>query len=88
MSTPPIPPNYSPSELPPPKPGRSSLAKLAIIFAVTIGVTFGLCTIALMNSNSAMSGPILPAALVIEGICVLGLVVVAILAIVRRSGSN
>ena len=84
MSTPPIPPNYSPSELPP-KPGRSSLAKLAIIFAVTIGVTFGLCTIALMNSNSAMSGPILPAAVIIEGVCVLGLVVVAILAIVRSS---
>jgi hypothetical protein len=85
MSTPPIPPNYSPSELPPTKPGRSSLAKLAIIFAVTIGVTFGLCTIGMMNSNSAMSGPILPAAIIIEGICVLGLVVVAILAIVRSA---
>jgi hypothetical protein len=84
MSTPPIPPNDDASELPPPKPS-SSLAKLAIIFAVTIGVTFGLCTIALMNSNSAMSGPILPAAIIIEGICILGLVIVAILAIVRSA---
>jgi hypothetical protein len=72
----------------PPKPGRSNLAKLAIIFAVTIGVTFGLCTIGLMSSNSAMSGPILPAAIVSEGICILGLVIVAILAIVRSSRSH
>ncbi len=85
MSTPPIPPNYNPSELPPPKPGRSSLAKLAIIFAATICVTFGLCTIGMMSSKSAMSGNLLPAALVIEGICVLGLVIVAIAAIVRSA---
>ena len=88
MSTPPIPPEYSPSEVPPTKPGRSSLAKLAILFAVTIAVTFGLCSIALVNSTSAISGPIVPIALVIEAICLLGLVVVAIVAIARANQSK
>jgi hypothetical protein len=85
MSTPPTP--HLPEQNPPPPPprGRSSLAKLAIAFAVTIVVAFGLCSVTLMRSTSAVSGPILPAAVIIEAICVVGLIVVAILAIARRN---
>jgi hypothetical protein len=82
MSTPPTPP---PPELAPAKKSRSNLAKLAIAFAVTILVTFGLCSITLISSNSAMNGPVFPAAIVIEAICIVGLIVVAILAIARRN---
>ena len=79
-------PNLPEQNPPPPPPrSRSSLAKLAIAFAVTIAVAFGLCSVALVRSTSAISGPILPAAAVIEAICVVGLIVVAILAIARRN---
>jgi hypothetical protein len=84
MSTPPPPLPAIESQLPPRR-GRNTLAKLAIAFAVMIVLAFGLCSVTLMRSTSAVSGPILPAALIIEGICVVGLVVVAILAIVRRN---
>jgi hypothetical protein len=65
--------------------GEGTLAKLAIAFAVTIIVAFGLCSVTLMRSTTAVSGPILPAAVIIEAICVVGLIVVAILAIVRSA---
>ena len=81
MSTPPIQPNIP--ELPPAGKGRISLAKLAIAFTIIIVLTFGLCSITLINSNSSINGPIFPIAIVIEGICILGLIVVAIMAIVR-----
>jgi hypothetical protein len=69
--------------------GRSTLAKLVIIFAVTFGITFGLCTVALTtNSQSVISGPIVPIAIVIEAICIVGLIVVAILATARRNRPN
>jgi hypothetical protein len=87
MSTPPSPLPGSDPELPPRR-GRSTLAKLCIAFAVIIVVTFGLCSVALMNSTSAMSGPIFPAAIIIEAICVVGLIVVAILAIAQRRRQN
>jgi phosphatidylglycerol:prolipoprotein diacylglycerol transferase len=61
------------------------VAGLAIAFAVTIIVAFGLCSVTLMRSTSAVSGPILPAAIIVEGICVVGLIVVAILAIARSA---
>ena len=82
MSTPPPRPPGSEPQLPP-RPGRSTLAKFAIAFAVTIIVAFGLCSATLMRSTSAVSGPILPAAVIVEAICVVGLIVVAILAIAR-----
>ncbi len=87
MSTPPPLLPASDPELPPRR-GRSALAKLCIAFAATIVVTFGLCSVALMNSTSAISGPIFPAALIVEGICVVGLIVVAILAIAQRRRQN
>jgi len=87
MSTPPPPLPESVPELPPRR-GRSTLAKAAIALAVIIIVTFGLCSAVLMNSTSAMSGPVFPAALAIEAICIVGLVVIAILAITRRNRPN
>ena len=87
MSTPSTP--QLPEQNPPPAPRtRSALAKAAIAFAVTIAITFGLCSATLIRSTSAISGPILPAAVIIEGICVIGLIVVGILAIARRSRSS
>ena len=88
MNTTPTPdlPEQNPP-LPPPR-SRSSLAKLAIAFAVTIAITFGLCSVTLIRSTSAISGPILPAAVIIEAICVVGLIVVAILAIAQRNKPN
>lgn len=82
MSTPPTPQQ---NPVPPPLRSRSSLAKIAIALAVTIVVTFGLCSITLIRSNSAISGPVFPAAIIIEAICVVGLIVVGILAIARRN---
>jgi len=87
MSTPTPPLPESAPELPPRR-GRSTLAKLAIAFAITMVITFGLCSAVLMNSTSAMSGPVFPTALVIEAICILGLVIIAILAIARRNRPN
>jgi hypothetical protein len=77
MSTPPTPP-------PPARKSRSNLAKLAIAFAVTIITTFGLCSITLISSNSAMNGPVLPAALIIEALCIIGLIVIAFIAIFKK----
>jgi len=82
MSTSPMPP--MPPQSLPPKRKRSTLTKLAIAFTVTIAVTFGLCTITLISSNSAMNGPVLPAAIIVEALCVIGLIVIAIMVIVRR----
>jgi hypothetical protein len=77
MSTPPpiLPP------LPPRK--RSTLAKLAIIFAVVLIVTFGLCSMTLINSSRAMDGPVFPISLVIVGICAIGLLVCAVAGIMN-----
>ena len=89
MSTTPTPPPLPENEPTlPPRQGRSTLAKLAIAFAVTIVVAFGLCSVTLIRSTSAISGPILPAAVIIEAICAVGLIVIAILAITRRGRSN
>jgi hypothetical protein len=82
MSIPPTPP--TPPQFFPPKRKRSILAKLAIAFAVTIPITFGLCTVALGRNSNALSGPIFPVALAIETLCIVGLIVIAIMAIVRR----
>jgi hypothetical protein len=82
MSTQPTPP--PPPRFLPPKRKRSTLAKLAIAFAVTMVVTFGLCSITLISSNSAMNGPVFPAAIIIEALCIVGLIVIAIMAIFKK----
>ena len=88
MSTPSTPRLPEQNPPPPPPRSRSSLAKTAIVLAAIIVVTFGLCSITLIRSNSAMNGPVFPAAIIIEAICVVGLIVVAILAIARRNRPN
>jgi hypothetical protein len=89
MSTTPTPPPLPESNPgPPPRRSRSTLAKLAIAFAVTIVVAFGLCSVTLMRSTNAVSSNILPAAVIIEGICAVGLFVIAILAIAQRNRPN
>jgi len=66
-----------PSVPPPPPRQRSTLAKLAIIFAVIGIITFGLCSVTLINSSNAMNGPVFPISLVVVGICAIGLLVCA-----------
>jgi hypothetical protein len=77
MSTPPLPP------APPPKP--ISLAVLATIFAVTFGLAFGLCTVSAFRAGGNVNQYVIGTALVVEAICLVGLVVVGILAIVRSA---
>jgi len=81
MSTPPVLPPALPP--PPPPPPRSTLAKLAIIFAVVGIITFGLCSVTLINSSRAMNGPVFPISLVIVAICAIGLFVCAVAGIVN-----
>jgi hypothetical protein len=64
-----------------------SLARLATILAVTFGVAFGLCTAGVMR-NFNNPGILVYFALVIEAICAIGLIVVAILAIIRAVRSR
>jgi hypothetical protein len=87
MSTPPPLPDDTLELLPPPQP-RSTLAKLAIIFAVTMGVTFGLCTLSVATMDASnvpawISQYIFPASVVIEAVCSLGLLTIAFIAIAR-----
>jgi hypothetical protein len=77
MSTPPLSPE------PPPKP--ISLAMLATIFAVTFGIAFGLCTVGAFRAGGNVNQYVIGTALVVEAICLVGLVVVGILAIVRSA---
>jgi hypothetical protein len=77
----------TPPAVPPPPRKRSRLAKLAIIFAVVLIVTFGLCSVTLINSTKAMNGPVFPVSLVIVAICAIcaiGLLVCAIAGIVNN----
>jgi hypothetical protein len=70
---------------PPPKP--ISLARLATILAVAFAIAFGLCAVGVMR-NFNNPGILVYFSIVIEVICAIGLLVVAILAIIRRSRSN
>lgn len=58
------------------------LAKLAIILAVTAGVAFGLCTVSAFGAGKYV-GYITGTAMVIEAICILGLIVIAIIAMAK-----
>jgi hypothetical protein len=64
-----------------------SLAKLATILAITFAIAFGLCTAGVMR-NVNNPGILVYFALVVEAVCLLGLVVIAILAIIRKIRSN
>jgi hypothetical protein len=68
-----------------------SLAKLATIFAVIFGIAFGLCTASAFTGGLG-SQKVLPfligTSVVIEGVCLLGLLVVGVWAIVRFFSSK
>jgi hypothetical protein len=63
-----------------------SLAKLATIFAVIFGIAFGLCT-ATAVSGGRGAQKVMPSLIVIsaviEGVCLVGLLVVGVWAIAR-----
>ena len=67
-----------------PEPTRQSisLARLATILAITFAIAFGLCTAGVMR-NTNNPGILVYFALVIEAVCAIGLLVVAVLAIIR-----
>lgn len=71
------------------EPTRQSigLAKLATILAITFAIAFGLCTAGVMR-NTNNPGILVYFALVIEAICAIGLLVVAVLAIIRKIRSS
>jgi hypothetical protein len=75
MSTPALP---SPEQRKP-----INLAKLATIFAVVFGVAFGLCSVTALSVGGNINQYVIGTALVIEATCAVGLIVIAILAIVR-----
>ena len=66
-----------------------SLAKLATIFAVVFCIAFGLCGVTAVTYGPDSRGVrpyVMGASLVVEAVFLLGLLVVGILAIVRRFG--
>jgi hypothetical protein len=81
MSTPPLPPNDTFGLTPPPP--RSTLSKVAIVLAVTMGVTFGLCSITATNASPGNGGLIFSISIIIEAVCAIGLLVVGIIALSR-----
>ena len=68
-----------------------SLAKLATIFAVIFGIAFGLCTASAftggLGSQKVMQFQI-GTSVVIEGVCLLGVLVVGVWAIIRVFSSK
>ena len=70
---------------PTPEPQRTSitLSRLAAIFAVTFGLAFGLCTVS-ANFNEKFSAPLIKASLAIEGICLVALLVIGMIAFIRN----
>jgi hypothetical protein len=58
------------------------LSKLATFFAVAFGLAFGLCTVGTMTTRT-INDHLITTALVIEVICILGLIVTAVIVICR-----
>ncbi len=81
MSTPPMPVRVSHK--------ATNLAKLATVFAITFSLAFGLCSvsgISISGGGNYRSAQLLIAtSLVIEAVCAAGLVVLGIVAFLRRS---
>jgi hypothetical protein len=76
----------SSAPLPPPEPRKPiSLSKLAVIFAVIFGLAFGLCSVTAFGAGGSVNQYGLAIALIVEAICAIGLIVIAILAIVRSA---
>lgn len=63
-----------------------SLSKLATICAVAFGVAFGLCSVsalAVLGVNQHVGSNLIGVSIAIEALCLLGLLVIGIIAIVR-----
>jgi hypothetical protein len=74
---------------PPPESQRSSisLSRLATIFAVTFAIAFGLCSVsamAVVGDHQKIGAGLIWTSVSIEAICFVGLVVVGLIAILRR----
>jgi len=81
MSTPPPLPDDTLEPSPKP-PGRNILQKVTIALSVIVGVTFGLCTVSTMTTRT-VNNYLITTALVMEVICILGLIVIAAIVIFR-----
>jgi predicted anti-sigma-YlaC factor YlaD len=81
MSKPPLLPDDT-LELSPKPPERSVLQKLTIVLSVILGLAFGLCTVGTMTERS-INDHVITTALIIEAICILGLIVIAVIVIFR-----
>jgi hypothetical protein len=90
MTTPPTNPEHSQTNLTPeptlklflPQRKEINLAKFAAIFAVTLGITFGLCTVAFLG-GAPWSDHLFIGTVVIETICLIGLLTTAVIAFIR-----
>jgi hypothetical protein len=82
MSTPPMPVRVSQQK-------PANLAKLATVFALTFSLAFGLCSVSGISisggGNYRVAELLISTSLVIEAVCSAGLVVLGIVALVRRS---
>jgi hypothetical protein len=81
MSTPPMPIRASHRSI--------NLAKVATVFALTFSLAFGLCSVSGISISGGGSYQVaqllISTSLVIEAICAAGLVVLGIVAMLRRS---
>ena len=81
MSTPPMPVRHAH------KP--TNLARFATVFALTFSLAFGLCSVSGISisggGNYRVAQLLIATSLVIEAICAAGLLVLGILAMLRRS---
>jgi hypothetical protein len=84
MSTPPMPVRHAHKPI--------NLAKLATVFALTFSLAFGLCSVSGISISGGGSYRVaqllISTSLVIEAICAAGLVVLGIVAMLRRSQSK
>jgi hypothetical protein len=84
MSTPPMPVRASHK--------ATNLAKLATVFALTFSLAFGLCSVSGISISGGGSYRVaqllIGTSLAIEAICAAGLVVIGVVAFLRRSHSK
>jgi hypothetical protein len=84
MSTPPMPIRAEHKPI--------NLAKFATVFALTFSLAFGLCSVSGISidggGNYRAAQLLIATSLVIEAICAAGLMVIGVVAMVRRSQSK
>jgi hypothetical protein len=72
----------------PPPPERISLAKIAAVLAIILVLAFGVCTVRVLKNFEGDPGPWPNIAIGIEILCVIGLIVITVIAIARRNNSR